>query len=433
MLPRRTARAHHLVVPALAVCLLASACSGTFSDGDPAPGHVTLTVDLFGSFGFEEAGLYDEYMKAHPGIVIKQSLTRQEGRYWQTLRTRLDAGSGLADIQGLAGDRLAGVVRRRADRFTDLRALGLGGAARQSSPWQGAAATAADGRVLAAGTGSGPEAICYRGDLLRAAGLPARRDVLAAKWSTWDGYLTLGRKYAARATPGHAWTDSAESLFTAEMGQRRVRYTDEHGKPIHATNPAVRTAWKHAARLVGDRLSAGVPQNTAAWDKAVSAGRVATVICPARMLGRIEDRAGDRYAGRWDVAPAPGRSGDIGGSYLAIPKAAKHPKEAAALVEWLTAEQQQVRLFNRLGLFPSGQGAQAQVATAQDPYFNNAPIGQIFRQAASRTPAPVPGADDVAVRQAFVGELRGLERDGGSRKAAWKRALTGADEAVGSR
>ncbi|MER6632597.1 extracellular solute-binding protein [Streptomyces sp. NPDC000987] len=429
MPPFRPSRPLALGAAALALCLAAGAC--TLSDNDSAK-RITLTVDLFGSFGFKEAGLYDEYMKAHPNIVIKESGTPDEGRYWENLGTRLDSGTGLADVQGLSADRLAGVVRRRAGSFTDLRTVGLAAADQGLLPWKSAAATAGDGKVLAVGTDSGPEAICYRTDLLKAAGLPTRRDKLAAKWSTWDGYLALGRKYAAKAGPGHAWTDSAESLFTAEMGQQRVRYTDEHGKPVHAENPAVRTAWKHAARLVEDRLTAKAPQSSAKWNKALSSGGFATVICPAWMLDRIETRAGDRYAGRWDVAPAPGRAGNVGGSYLAIPSTSKHPEEAAALVGWLTAEQQQVRLFTRRGLFPSSQGAQAQVRLAQDPYFNNAPVGEIFTQAAAGTAVWVSGADDTAVQQEFDDELRAMESAGISRETGWKRALAGADKIVGS-
>src|SRR5687768_13758611 len=53
---------------------LLAACGSGSSDGasDSAGGKVTLTVDLFGSFGYKEAGLYAEYEKLHPNVKIKQ-------------------------------------------------------------------------------------------------------------------------------------------------------------------------------------------------------------------------------------------------------------------------------------------------------------------------------------------------------------------------
>ncbi len=423
-------RALAMTATATAACLVATSCSGDFADGGSGGQKVTLRIGVSGSFGFEEAGLYTEYMKAHPNIVIQQTNTRNEGRYWRDLRTRLDSGSRPADIQSLSAERMAEVVHSRAGSFTDLGKTGLGGADQGLAPWKTAAATTADGRVLAAGTDSEPEAICYRTDLLRAAGLPTRRDRLAAAWSTWDGYLALAKKYAAKAKPGRTWTDSATALFTAELGQQRVRYTDESGAAVYAKNPAVRTAWKHAARLVGGGLSANLRQNSAAWDKALTSDRFATVVCPAGMLRRIEAKAGDRYAGTWDVAAGPGRSGNLGGSYLAIPKSAKHPKEAAALLKWLTADQQQVRVFTRSGLFPSGLRAQAQIRLTQDPYFNNAPVGEIFGQASARTPVQSAGADETPAHQAFADALAALEGHKTSAEKGWRRALADADRAM---
>ncbi|HLM07864.1 MAG TPA: ABC transporter substrate-binding protein, partial [Blastococcus sp.] len=62
---------------------------------------MTLNVGLFGTFGFEEAGLYDEYMDEHPEITIKETSVEQSADYYKALQTHLAANSGLADIQGI--------------------------------------------------------------------------------------------------------------------------------------------------------------------------------------------------------------------------------------------------------------------------------------------------------------------------------------------
>ncbi len=68
----------------------------------------------------------------------------------------------------------------------------------------------------------------------------------------------------------------------------------------------------------------------------------------------------------------PGRAGNWGGSYLAIPKMSQHKKEAYDLVQWLTAPEQQAKLFQRIGNFPSSVPAIEKVADTKDPYFSGA-------------------------------------------------------------
>ncbi|WP_406193691.1 extracellular solute-binding protein [Kitasatospora sp. NBC_01560] len=417
---------------ALAATLLLTACAGSTGSADAAGGKVTVTVDLFGTFGFKESGLYEEYMKLHPNITVKQTDTQDEGQYWQALQTKLAGGGGLADVQGLEVGRVASVLQKQADKFTDLKTLGLGAVNDELVPWKGAAVKSADGRILGAGTDIGPEAICFRTDLLKAAGLPTDRTELAARWSTWQGYLDLGKEYVAKATPGNVWTDSAAGLFTAEVGQQKVRYADESGKPVFDSSQAVKTAWGDATRLVADGLSAKLPQWTPEWNKAFSTGKFATLSCPAWMLGFIKGQAGEAGSGTWDVAPGPGRTGNWGGSYLTVPKTAKHPKEAAELIKWLTAKEQQQTLFTKQGSFPSSTGAQAAIKDVADPYFNNAPIGRIFSESAAAMPAQVLGVDDGVIGKAFTDALGEVERTGTAPDAAWKHATDNIRKANGN-
>ena len=72
------------------------------------------------------------------------------------------------------------------------------------------------------------------------------------------------------------------------------------------------------------------------------------------MLGVVKEQAGPENAGKWAVTDAfPDGGGNWGGSYLAVPKQSKHPKEAAELAAWLTAPEQQIKAFQKTGNFPS--------------------------------------------------------------------------------
>ncbi|MFD8984900.1 ABC transporter substrate-binding protein [Streptomyces sp. NPDC059564] len=417
---------------ALAGTLLAACGSGTPQGStDGAGGKVTVTVDLFGSFGYKEAGLYADYEKLHPGVTVKQTDTEDEQDYWKSLQTRLAGGGGLADVQGIEVGRIAAVTQQQADKFEDLTAYGAGALKNSFAEAKWSAATTKDGKVLGLGTDVGPEAMCYRRDLFEKAGLPTGRDELAAKWSTWDGYLELGRQYTKNAPEKSAWLDSVGSLYTVMVGQEKERYYDASGKLVYESSPAVKNAWSTSVRAAGDGLSAKLDQWSPPWNQAFAAGSFATLPCPAWMLGYIKGQAGDAGQGKWDVAKLPGGAGNWGGSYLAVPRAAKHKKEAYELIQWLTAPEQQARLFEKQGSFPSSTGAIAKVADVKDPYFSDAPIGRIFGDAAKAAPVQVLGAADKTIADQITNALSEVERKGTPADTAWETARKGVRNATG--
>ncbi|WP_327327261.1 extracellular solute-binding protein [Streptomyces sp. NBC_01210] len=417
---------------ALAGALLAACGSGS-SDGtsDSAGGKVTLTVDLFGSFGYKEAGLYAEYEKLHPNVKIKQTDTEDEQDYWKSLQTRLAGGGGLADVQGIEVGRIAAVTQQQSDKFEDLKQYGADKLKDQFAEAKWLAATGKDGQVLGLGTDVGPEAMCYRSDLFKQAGLPTDRAELAKKWSTWDGYLALGKEYKKKAPAKSAWMDSVGSLYTIMIGQEKERYYDASGKLIYENNPAVKAAWDASAEAAKSGLSAKLDQWSPQWNQAFSAGSFATMPCPAWMLGYIKGQAGDAGKGKWDIAKLPAGAGNWGGSYLSIPRAAKHRKEAYELIQWLTAPEQQAKLFTKQGNFPSSTGAIAKVAAAKDPYFSDAPIGQIFGDAAKAAPVQVLGVHDKSVADQITNALSEVERKGTSPDKAWSTAKKNVENATG--
>ncbi|GAB2953453.1 MULTISPECIES: ABC transporter substrate-binding protein [unclassified Streptomyces] len=426
---RATARLGAVV---LAGALLAACGSSDSSDSsDSAGGKVTLNVDLFGSFGFKEAGLYEEYQKLNPNITIKQSDTQDEADYWKSLQTRLAGGGGLADVQGVEVGRIASVTQQQSDKFQDLKEFGADKLKGEFAEAKWSAATTEDGKILGLGTDVGPEAMCYRTDLFKEAGLPTDREELAEKWATWDGYLELGKEYKKKAPAKSAWLDSVGSLYGIMIGQEEERYYDASGELIYDKNPAVKEAWDTSVEAAEAGLSAKLDQWSPQWNQAFAAGSFATIPCPAWMLGYIKGQAGDGGQGKWDIAELPGGAGNWGGSYLSIPRAAKHKKEAYQLIEWLTAPEQQAKVFQKQGNFPSSTGAIETIADAKDAYFSGAPIGQIFGDAAKEAPVQVLGVHDQNVMQQITNALSEVERKGVSSDKAWGTAKKGVDNVIG--
>ncbi|WP_282693883.1 extracellular solute-binding protein [Streptomyces sp. CC208A] len=427
-----TQAALRLGAVALVGSLLAACGSGSSgTDSGKAGGKVTITVDLFGSFGYKEAGLYAEYEKLHPGVTIKQTDTEDEADYWKSLQTRLAGGGGLADVQGIEVGRIASVTQQQADRFEDLRKYGAEELKAQFADAKWAAATGKGGEVLGLGTDVGPEAMCYRTDLFEQAGLPTDRTELAERWSTWDGYLELGKQYKAKAPGKSAWLDSVGSLFSIMIGQEKERYYDASGALIWETNPALKAAWDASVEASGAGLSAKLDQWSPQWNQAFAAGSFATLPCPAWMLGYIKGQAGEAGKGKWDIATLPGGAGNWGGSYLAVPRAAKNKKEAYELIKWLTAPEQQAKIFAKQGNFPSATGAIAEVADTTDPYFNGAPIGKIFGDAAKAAPVQVLGVHDQNISQQITNALSEVERKGLAPEKAWENARKGVANTLG--
>ncbi len=82
------------LVSAAVLALGLSACGG--DGGSGSDGTVTLTVDTFSTFGYEE--LFKQYEADHPGIKIKHRNVVQLDEYLPRLEQWIAAGSGAADV-----------------------------------------------------------------------------------------------------------------------------------------------------------------------------------------------------------------------------------------------------------------------------------------------------------------------------------------------
>ncbi|MEU9160254.1 extracellular solute-binding protein [Streptomyces sp. NPDC048424] len=401
--------------------------------GDKA--KTTLTVGVFGAFGLKEAGLYDEYMAQNPGIRIEQTSIERNENYYPQLLTHLGTGSGLADIQAVEVNNIAEITATQADKLVDLgKAPGVDKAAYLPWKWaQGTASAAKGGATVGLGTDIGPQGICYRKDLFEAAGLPTDRAAVGALWAgDWNKYLETGRAYKAKAGDGKAFVDSASGVMAAVTGSSAQRFYDDQGKVVYKTNPAVRGAFDLAASFATDGLSAKLQQFTPGWDQGFANGSFATVSCPAWMLGYIQDKAGPAGKDKWDVAQAP-KPSNWGGSFLVVPKAGKHAQEAAKLAAWLTSPEQQAKLFEKRGSFPSASASYKlpSVSGAQHAYFGGAPIGEIFAKAAEGVPVTVVGPKDLVISQnlADIGMLQ-VDQKGRSPQEGWEAAVKAIDNAL---
>ncbi|MCC9306517.1 extracellular solute-binding protein [Kitasatospora sp. RB6PN24] len=422
---------------AAALCaLLVAGCgsSGSGSATTAASGaRITLTVGDYGTFGYKEAGLFDEYMREHPGVTIVEHTVEQESDYYPALETHLASGSGLDDIQGIEVGRIAQVVKRQANQFVDLgKADGVDKS--DFLPWKWQQATTSDGRTIGLGTDIGPMAICYRKDLFQQAGLPTDRDQVAKLWQgDWAKFVETGKEYQAKAPAGTFFTDSAGGLFNAVVSSGTTQYDNGSGQLDYKDSPTVRTAWNLATGAIRAGISAGLKQFDTPWYQAFANSRFATVACPSWMTAIVSDKSGSANKGKWGIAAAPA-AGNWGGSFLAVPKAGKHQKEAEALAAWLTAPAQQAKVFTTVGNLPSNAKAlsRPEVQNAELDYFGDTPTGQIYAATAQSIQPTVIGEWDGLVKDTLTnGALLSIEQHQSDPAKAWNEAVKEIDDKVG--
>ncbi|MDI5937819.1 extracellular solute-binding protein, partial [Micromonospora sp. DH15] len=185
-----------------------------------------------------------------------------------------------------------------------------------------------------------------------------------------------------------------------------------------------------STKMIAAGLSNNLQSFSNEWNAGFKNGTFATIACPAWMTGVIEGQAGDSAAGKWDVAKAPGNGGNWGGSFLAVPKSSKHPKEAAELVKFLTSAKGQIEAFKKVGNLPSSPQALTDpaVADSTNEYFTNAPVGKIFAAGASDLKPVYLGPKNQAVRTAVENTLRAVEQ-GKPAAEQWEAALKNGEAA----
>lgn len=408
-----------------------AACGGSSGGSTTADGKVELTIATFNEFGYED--LIKEYEASHPNIKIVHRKTGKADDHHQNLFTKMGAGSGLSDIEGLEEGWLAQVLAK-SNQFNDLKEIGPADVKPDRwLEWKSGSATTKDGKLIGYGTDIGPLAMCYRKDLFEAAGLPSDPEAVKPLFATWNSYFATGDQFVAKS-PGKAWFDSSAQVYNAMINQNKIGYYDADDKLVVDTNPDIKADFDQVNAAVAKGQSAKLPAFSNEWNTGFKNSAFATKTCPTWMLGVIEKQAGPENSGKWAVTEAfPDGGGNWGGSFLTVPKQSKHPKEAAELAGWLTAPEQQVKAFKAKGTFPSQIEALSSPALLEqsNAYFGNTKVGALFAAQAKKAPPSQhkgPAAGQIQDK-VFSAALQAIEQ-GTSAADGWTQAVEGAKKAA---
>ncbi|MGO1313236.1 MAG: ABC transporter substrate-binding protein [Brevibacterium aurantiacum] len=431
---RRRLLATAAVASVSALALAGCSSGGAEADNADSDGDVTLTVTTFGTFGYED--LYEEYEELHPNVTIEASNIDTGGNARTDAFTKIAAGSGLSDVVAIEEGWL-GAIMDVSDTFVDLRDYGIEDRKDDWVDWKYEQGTDAEGRVIGYGTDIGPSGICYNGPAFEAAGLPSDRESVAELLDgDWANYFAVGADYTAAT--GEAWYDHSGFVWNSMVNQLEEGYYTSDGE----LNVEGNAELKERFELLGAATEGGQSAAQAAWDwnggKSFVDGTFATFVCPGWMLGTIagqlEAGGGDASTG-WDFADVfPGGAANWGGAFLSVPETSEHKEAAAALADWLTQPEQQVKQSAAAGNFPSTIEAQEELAAdaAPNPLFNDAPTGAILAERAKGVVAQFKGADDSVIQENVFGPaLSSLDRGETETKGAWEEAIGLLNELVG--
>ena len=385
--------------------------SGSTSSGD-SDEEITLTVATFNNWGYTDE-LLAEYSKEHPNVTVVHNKAAgsadARANYFQKLGKQ-----GLADIEGVEVDWLP-----EAMQYSDLLAEVPDSLEGRWLDWKAEAATDKDGRLVGFGADVGPQAICYRGDLFQAAGMPGSPDEVATLFEgDWEHFLDVADQY--REATGKPMIDSANSVLQGIVNQMEYTYDKPDGTVIATENPDIKEAYE----LVVERAipnSAYPTQWTDDWNASMANGEFAAMLCPTWMLGVIEGNAPEVTG--WQVADVfPGGGGNWGGSYLTVPANGPHVDAAIELATWLTAPEQQIKAFANAGTFPSQLDAyeNPELTDFVNPYFNSAPTGQIsINRAEAVTVVPYKSANYFKYQDALQNAVTRVFDGSEDAKTSW--------------
>ena len=413
---------------ALALSVLATS---TLVGGAPASAVTKTQVTIWSYGNVIEPWGEKEYERLHPNIDLKIKKNSMDAHH-QSLITAFRANT-TPDIAAIEVS-YSGFFRQYPKYFSDL-----GNLVNESDylDWRWDQGVAIGGKVIGIPTDVGGLQVAYRKDLFKAHGLPTDRAAVGRLWPTWQAFINTGKTYMTKLTAAekascktkkvcYGFIDNAGTMYPAILNQGTKKYYESNGTTmIYETNPNVKTAFTTTATAMTSGISTRINQFTSDWNAGMMKGVFATVLAPAWMLDYIKQQAASTK-GKWDVADLPGGGGNLGGSQLTVPAAAKHAAEAKDFIRWYLSPNIQLEIFKRYGLFPSASSLYNNPALTnyKDAFFSNAPIGQIYVAGARQLRPIFEGKNQRAIDNYFGQSLAKVAIGKMTASAAWTDAIT---------
>ncbi|QBI55139.1 extracellular solute-binding protein [Streptomonospora litoralis] len=406
--------------------LLATACGGGGTDSE---GGGTLVLDTFGVPGYD--ALIKQFEEEN-GVTIEERNVTDVANYTQQLQQNIAAGSGAGDVVMVEEANVAQFYAQ-PDQFVDLNDHGGAELEDNFLGWKWDQGHGADGQLLGLGTDIGSMGMCYNVPLFEQAGLPTEPAEVADQWPTWDDFISTGETFMEAET-GASFVSTIQPYFKAVLAQKGGEpYQNREGDLVLEQNDSTRESYETVTAMADAGLSGSLPIWSEEWNAGIQNNSFATLPCPAWMLGHIESTAGDEGNGQWNVASVPGEGGNWGGSFLSVPSQGENQEMAIKLAKFLTSPDGQLAAWEEANVLPSSPSAleDPKVTEFTRPYFNDAPVGEIYSTTAMELEPVYYGPDTQAIDNAFTSALQSVEQGQASSDEGWNTVVEEAGRATG--
>ena len=408
------------LLPAIVVLLLAAsgvlfAAGQTESNAADEPQE--LIVWVFRGMNVESQ--VEEWGAEHD-VAIEMQVTARDDMM-NNLTTVLAAGSGAPDVAAVGGPFIER-FKQNPSHWYDFLDFGAADLKSNYVEWRWNQMFNQDGSfMMGLPTDIGPMAMAYRRDVFEEAGLPTDRDEVAEVVSSWAEFIDVGIQ--VREETGNALVNDLGVLLEVLLGQDQRNFFDANDNLIVESSPQVDRAWRVAVEAHRAGISANTDLWTAEWGAGLQNGDIAVQLMPAWMMGAIRSNAPDAD-GLWDVTLLPEGGGNWGGSMIGIPTQSDRPELAYELVSWLLSPEQQLRTFQIGGQFPSTPPVydSPELVGFTDPYFNDAPVGQIYSEAALQIEGAYLGPNYQIVVSELIAAVGRME-DGQTPQESYEEAV----------
>jgi multiple sugar transport system substrate-binding protein len=375
-----------------ALLAIAGACALLAGCGASREDPVTLRMWAMGREGEVVGELLREFEREHPGVRVHVQQIPWSAAHEKLLTSHV--GGSLPDVGQLGNSWISEFGTLRALQPLDemLAGSGLGRDEYFGGIWD---TNVLDGVTFGVPWYVDTRLLFYRKDLLERAGYRE----MPVTWESWRECLRAihrqsgGKRYGI-FLPTNEWMQpvvlglQSGSPLLAEGGTRGA-----------FREPEYRRAFMYYLSLFQEGLAPTLGiQEIANMYQEFERGTFAMVVTGPWNLGEFARRLPDSLQHVWATAPLPGPDGPgvsfAGGSSLVMFRSTKHPREAWALMEFLSRPEQQVRFWKLSGNLPARRASWADSGLSADART------RAFGEQLQRTvPCPmVPEWEEIATR-----------------------------------
>lgn len=390
--------------------------------------QTVLTVASFKDLDRSVQAAIPLFKKVRPDVEVKL-VALGYGDHHNAMTTALATGANLPDVMGLEINFVAKFAE--SGGLEDLSKAPYNASALNDRFFKFAVAQAVSrGGIRAAMPADiGPGALFYRKDLMDKAGISE-----AQLTKSWDSFIDAGKtlkgKTGAYLIP-HA-AAIKEIILRSGLKDGEGLYFDAQGKVL-VESPRFVYAFETARRAREAGIDAKVAAWSNEWSEGFKRGTVASEMMGAWLAGHLKNWIAPQTKGQWRSASLPGGvQASWGGSFYAIPKAAKQKDLAWEFVKFMsTNEEVQLAAFRDLDAFP------ALIEATNDPFVDkpveflgNQTARKAWKATASQIPAVVVDRLDPVAAEVVAAEFDKVIEQGKDVKLALADARKAIDRRV---